>query len=101
MDTANNDLRKAEDNQSTIQCLTSKLNICLMQYIVLLSGNKKQKYNLIINEVYTMCENLIFRGFNVARNDSESYEYKVRKILRTMGIPNTDGIPFTRWHYLR
>ena len=67
----------------------------------LLSENKKQKYNLIRNEVYTRRANLIFRGFNVTRNDSESCEHKVRMILRTMGIPNFDDIHFTRCHYLR
>ena len=58
----------------------------------LLSENKKQKDNLIRNEVYTRRENLIFRGFNVTRNDSESCEHKVRMILRTMAIPNFDNI---------
>ena len=101
MDTANNALRKAEDNQSTIESLTSKVEHLSDAVEFLLSENKKQKDNLIRNEVYTRRENLIFRGFNVSKNDSESCEHKVRMILRTMGIPNFDNIPFTRCHYLR
>ena len=96
MDTANNALRKAEDNQSTIESLTSKVEHLSDAVEFWLSENKKQKYNLIRNEVYTRCENLIFRGFNVTRNDSESCEHKVRMILRTMGIPNFDNISFIR-----
>ena len=100
MDTANNALRKAEDNQSTTESLTSKVEHLSDAVEFLLSEIRKQKYNLFRSEVYTRCENLMFRGFNVTRNDSESCEHKVRMILRTMDIPNFDNIPFPRCHYL-
>ena len=45
MDTANNALRKAEENQSTIQSLTSKVEHLSDAVEFLLSENKKQKDN--------------------------------------------------------
>ena len=68
MHTANNALRKAEDNQSTIESLTSKVEHLSDAVEFLLSENKKQKDNLIRNEVYTRRQNLIFRGSDSQNN---------------------------------
>ena len=52
------------------------------------------------NETYSRRDNLIFRGYTVTNNDPEKCEEKVRNIIKVMGIPHSQNIPFVRCHYL-
>ena len=107
-DTANEALHLAEANKSLIDVLASKIDNEMSSKLdnltdavqFLLSENRKRDNHILRNETYSRRDNLVFRGFRVARNDPESCEDKVRKIIREMGIPSANNIRFVRCHYL-
>ena len=80
--------------------VTSKLEHLTDAIEFLLSENKKRDNHILRNECYSRRENLVFRGFRVARDDPESCVDKVRKIIKEMGIQNPNSIRFMRCHYL-
>ena len=104
-DTANEALHLAEANKSLIDVLASKIDNEMSSKLdnltdavqFLLSENRKRDNHILRNK--TM-ENLVFRSFRVVRNDPESCEDKVNKIIREMGIPSANNIRFVRCHYL-
>ena len=106
--TANEALNLAESNKSLIDLLASRVDAEVASKLehltnaveFLLSENKKRDNHILRNECYSRRENLIFRGFTVARDDPESCVDKVRKIIKEMGIPNPNSIRFMRCHYL-
>ena len=63
-----------------------------------MSDNRRRDEHILSNETYSRRDNLVFRGYVVNRDDTESPEVKVRNILRSMQI--TEMIPFIRCHYL-
>ena len=79
-DTANEALSLAEANKSTIDLLTSKVDTEMASKLdhladaveFLLSENRKRDSHILRNESYSRRENLVFRGFHVARDDTES-----------------------------
>ena len=107
-DTANEALHLAEANKSLIDVLASKIDNEMSSKLdnltdavqFLLSENRKRDNHILRNETYSLRDNLVFRGFRVVRNDPESCEDKVRKIIREMGIPSANNIRFVRCHYL-
>ena len=106
--TANEALNLAESNKSIIELLASRVDAEVASKLehltnaveFLLSENKKRDNHILRNECYSRRENLVFRGFTVAKDDPESCVDKVRKIIKEMGIPNPNSIRFMRCHYL-
>ena len=98
----------AQSNKSDVDSLSAKFDLLASKvdnYIsdaveFLLSENKKRDEHILRNESYSRRENLVFRGYKVTRDDPESSEDKVRKIIKAMGIPNEQSIRFQRCHYL-
>ena len=99
-DTADKALRLAEHQETVIANLSSKVDYLSEALEFLLNENKKRDEHVLRNETYSRRDNLIFRGYTVARDDPETCEAKVRKIITVMGIPHPQKIPFVRCHYL-
>ena len=98
----------AQSNKTNVDSLSDKIDVLASKvdnYLsdaveFLLSENRKRDDHILRNESYSRRENLVFRGYNVAKDDPESSADKVRNILRVMGIPNVQHIQFQRCHYL-
>ena len=99
-ETANEALKLAEHQETVIAKLSSKVNYLSEALEFLLNENKKRDEHLVRNETYSRRDNLIFRGYTVTNNDPEKCEEKVRNIIKVMGIPHSQNIPFVRCHYL-
>ena len=99
-ETANEALKLAEHQETVIAKLSSKVNYLSEALEFLLNENKKRDEHLVRNEAYSRRDNLIFRGYTVTNNDPEKCEEKVRNIIKVMGIPHSQNIPFIRCHYL-
>ena len=99
-ETANEALKLAEHQETVIAKLSSKVNYLSEALEFLLNENKKRDEHLVRNEAYSRRDNLIFRGYTVTNNDPEKCEEKVRNIIKVMGIPHSQNIPFVRCHYL-
>ena len=106
--TANAAYEPAQSNKSDVDSLSPKFDLLASKvdnYFsdaveFLLSENKKRDEHILRNESYSRRENIVFRGYKVTRDDPESSEDKVRKIIKAMGIPNVQSIRFQRCHYL-
>ena len=98
----------AQSNKTNVDSLSDKIDVLASKvdnYLsgaveFLLSENRKRDDHILRNESYSRRDNLVFRGYNVAKDDPESSADKVRNILRAMGIPNVQHIQFQRCHYL-
>lgn len=99
--TAEEALETAQQCKNLVDSLSVKVENLTEALEFVLCENQKQKEHIWKNESYSRRENLIFRGFTVSRNDQESSETKVRNIIKSMGIQQSDRIPFVRCHYLR
>ena len=99
-ETANEALKLAEHQETVIAKLSSKVNYLSEALEFLLNENKKRDEHLVRNETYSRRDNLIFRGYTVSNNDPEKCEEKVMNIIKVMGIPHSQNIPFVRCHYL-
>ena len=98
--TTNEALKLAEHQETVIAKLSSKVNYLSEALEFLLNENKKRDEHLVRNETYSRRDNLIFRGYTVTNNDPEKCEEKVRNIIKVMGIPHSQNIPFVRCHYM-
>ena len=101
IDISNTAHNLAQENKNTIDSLTSKVQHLSEAVEFLLTENKKQKDHIIKNETYSRRDNLIFRGFTISQENTNGCDKIIRDIIRSMGIPNADQIPFVRCHYLR
>ena len=99
--TADAALETAQQCMNLVESLSVKVENLTEALEFVLCENQKQKEHIWKNESYSRRENLIFRAFTVSRNDQESSESKVRNIIKSMGIQQSDRIPFVRCHYLR
>ena len=78
-DTADKALKLAEQQETVIAKLSSKVDYLSEALKLLLNKNKKFDEHVLRNETYSRRDNLIFRGYTVARVDPETCEAKVRK----------------------
>ena len=72
-----------------------------LEFLLILTANRRRDDHVVNNETYnSRRDNLVFRGFTTANNDTESCVDKVGTILRAMGIQKPHKTPFVRCHYL-
>ena len=70
----------AEHQETVISNISSKVDYLSEALESILSENKNREEHVLRNETYSRRDNLIFRGYTVARDDPETCESEVRNV---------------------